>query len=43
MEPILPIPTHLKNILIQKGTKNDEFSVFGEIICDCGIILMMTT
>jgi hypothetical protein len=36
MEPILPIPTHLKNILIPKGTKNDEFSVFGEIICDCG-------
>lgn len=33
---ILPIPAHLKNILIPKGDKNDEFFVAGDIACTCG-------
>ncbi|WP_371366365.1 hypothetical protein SRRS_07530 [Sporomusa rhizae] len=35
MKNILPIPTHLKHILIPKG-ENDEFEITGDIRCDCG-------
>ena len=33
---MLPIPTHLENILIPVGTKNDGFHVKGTIRCPCG-------
>lgn len=35
MGNILPIPIHLKNILIPRG-ENDEFEISGDIRCDCG-------
>lgn len=35
METILPIPTHLRNILIPRG-ENNEFDISGDIKCDCG-------
>ena len=36
MNNMIPIPTHLKNILVPKGEENDEFFVTGEIVCECG-------
>ena len=33
---VFPIPTHLKDILIATGKKNDEFHVEGIVKCPCG-------
>ena len=33
---MLPIPKHLKSILIPTGTANNEFEVTGHIVCDFG-------
>ena len=33
---IFPIPTHLKDILIARGKKNDEYHVEGIVKCSCG-------
>jgi hypothetical protein len=33
---MLPLPRHLKDILKPTGDDNNEYSVKGKIICDCG-------
>ena len=33
---MLPIPTHLENILIPMGTENNEFHINGIVRCTCG-------
>lgn len=32
----LPIPTHLKSILLPIGNKNNEYCVYGHLTCNCG-------
>lgn len=31
-----PIPTHLNPILLPMGNTNNEYSVYGQLICTCG-------
>ncbi len=33
---MLPIPKHLKGILLPTGTANNEFEVTGKLVCECG-------
>jgi hypothetical protein len=33
---VLPIPKHLRNILVPVGEFNDEFCVTGKVVCECG-------
>lgn len=32
---MLPIPNNLKDILVPSGNENDEFTVFGDLLCTC--------
>jgi len=36
LKQIIPLPKHLKNILIPIGNINSEFQLIGKIVCGCG-------